>query len=273
MVKFYFNFMLRIFLITVLFFLSQTSFSVGQGVVAWGSQEGVERLSSSLHKVDFFKLVNNFAPQTNKIFCGPASAAIVLNSLRARNVNFNLPEDASLLKKQDLIYLPIKDGWSPFYKRYTSNNVLTKSPKARAFILGKPVKAQDGKLFKDFGLQLYQLSALLKAHNLAVATYVVNDKANYNYLKQVLIDNLKIANDYVIVNYKRGSLNQPGGGHISPLAAYHQGSDSFLILDTAPNTADWVWVDADLLISAMSTFDTVENRGFVTVREHYKDYH
>ncbi|MCP3939998.1 MAG: hypothetical protein GY710_00755 [Desulfobacteraceae bacterium] len=62
-------------------------------IVNWGTTEGIHRLEESKYKIDFFKLANNFEGQTNKIFCGPTSAAIILNSLRIRNKALTLPQD------------------------------------------------------------------------------------------------------------------------------------------------------------------------------------
>ena len=73
--------------------------------------------------------------------------------------------------------------------------------------------------------------------------------------------------DYVIVNYDRATLGQTGGGHISPLGAYDQLSDSVLVLDVNPTGHPWVWVEATALFKAMATKDTVENRGYLLVRE------
>lgn len=67
------------------------------------------------------------------------------------------------------------------------------------------------------------------------------------------------------MNYLRSALGQPGGGHISPLGAYDDKTDSFLVMDVNPNTAPWVWVKASDLIGAMRTFDVKENRGFLLV--------
>jgi len=38
-------------------------------------------------------------------------------------------------------------------------------------------------------------------------------------------------------------------------------------LDVNPNKARWIWVKSIDLISAMSTFDTVENRGYLLIKE------
>lgn len=235
-------------------------------LVYWGEAEGIERLSQSQHKVDFFKLANQFESQSNKFFCGPTSSAIVLNALRIRKQGLLLPEDPTLVSAADKQYLPNPE-WSPLYQRYSQNNVLELSPKPREVIFGKPVTKANGELGRDFGLQLHQLGALLEAHQLAITVRIADEQLTDEQIKQELIANLGNRDDYVLINYYRKTLNQPGGGHISPLAAYHQGSDSFLIMDVTPNKADWVWVDSATLIASMRTHDTVANRGYVLIAE------
>lgn len=237
-------------------------------LVNWQSELGMQRFAAAQIKNDFFKLANHFESQTNKLFCGPTSATIVLNTLRIRKDVLALPEDTSLLQSKDLQYMPAVDtGFSPFYQRYTQNTVLNKSPKSRANVLGKPFTTETGEEKKDIGLQLQQLAELLTAHQLNVTKHVVSDDTNASLIKETIINALKQDDVYVIINYHRSKLKQPGGGHISPLAAYDQNSDSFLVLDTNPNRADWVWVNSQTLISAMRTFDTQENRGFVVIQE------
>ena len=99
-------------------------------------------------------------------------------------------------------------------------------------------------------------------------TRVVDESADAAAVRRELAANLATGDDFVLVNYARRSLGQPGGGHISPLGAYDERSDSFLIMDVNPNRAPWVWVRSDDLIAAMRTFDTVENRGYLLVSEH-----
>ncbi len=235
-------------------------------VIGWNSDEGIYRLENSRYKIDFFKLANHFESQENKLFCGPASATIVLNTLRVRNGQIAPPHDKTVIKSGEMLFLP-KGNWTPFYHRYTQNSIFLKSPKSRIEVLGKPVQHEADKLEKDFGFQIHQFQRLLNAHGLEAKLRIVDEKLSEKTIRDEIIANLKTANDYVIVNYKRTPLGQKGGGHISPIAAYHQPSDSFLILDVAPNKADWVWVNARLLIRAMRTFDTVENRGYVLVKE------
>ena len=254
-----------------------TAVSTDQPIVDWGSPEGVGRLEESKYKIDFFKLANHFESQHNKIFCGPASATIVLNSLRVRNGVVQLPEDKTLLSPADLKYFSSKT-WSPFFPRYTQNNIFLSSPKSREQVLGENQLDKQGEVIinskgkpqKDRGYQLHQLGELFKAHGLDTQIRVVDQALDAETIKQEIIANLGTAGDYVVINYKRATLHQPGGGHISPLGAYHKASDSFLVMDVTPNKADWVWVKAELLLSAMRTFDTVENRGYLLIRESVK---
>ncbi|NOQ12971.1 MAG: phytochelatin synthase [Methyloprofundus sp.] len=251
-----------------------TATSSDRPIINWGSAEGISRLEESQYKTDFFKLANHFESQHNKIFCGPTSAAIVLNSLRVRNGAIQLPQDKTLLSQADLTYLTSKK-WSPFFKRYTQNNIFLNSPKSRELVLGEKLLNGQGEVMingkgkpkKDRGFQLQQLGGLFKAHGLNTKVRVIDQHLDTQTIKKEIIHNLKTADDYVIVNYKRSVLNQPGGGHISPLGAYHQVSDSFLVMDVTPNKADWIWVKAGLLLNAMRTFDTVENRGYLLLSE------
>ena len=70
--------------------------AVAQGLVAFASDEGMARLARSPAKVDFPALANQFEAQTNSLFCGPTTAAIVLNAVRARSSG--LPRDRGRLR-------------------------------------------------------------------------------------------------------------------------------------------------------------------------------
>ena len=232
-------------------------------LVEWGSGESAERLSRSSHKTDFFPLSNHFISQDNAIFCGPVSSAIVLNALRLGKRE-GLPRDRQSIAEDELAWLP--PGADPFYGKYTPNNVLNDRTKTRLEVLGKPILI-EGDRRSDFGLQLGQLAQVLRSHGLEVVTRVVDDGADGAAIRREIAANLAAGDDYVLVNYARRALGQKGGGHISPLGAYDEGSDSFLVMDVNPNRAPWVWVRSDELIAAMRTFDTVENRGYLLVSD------
>ena len=232
-------------------------------LVKWVSGESAERLSRSSHKMDFFPLSNHFISQDNAIFCGPVSSAIVLNALRLGKRE-GLPRDRSSIAEDERGWL-WKDA-DPFYGKYTPNNVLTEKTKTRLEVLGKPILI-GGEAKRDYGLQLRQLARVLRSHGLRVVTRVVDPGADAVAIRREIAANLAAGEDFVLVNYARRALGQPGGGHISPLGAYDARSDSFLIMDVNPNRAPWVWVAAEDLITAMRTFDTVENRGYLLVSD------
>ena len=232
-------------------------------LVEWNSEESISRLSRSSHKTDFFPLSNHFVSQENKIFCGLASSVIVLNAFRLRQKE-SLPQDKKSIEKSERKWLPTE--FNPFFGKYTPNNILNNQTKKKIEVLGKPIQI-NGKMKKDYGLQLRQLAQVLRANQLNVTIRVVNEAMDAKVIKQEIIKNLTNQNDFVLVNYDRKSLGQKGGGHISPLGAYDQDSDSFLIMDVNPNKAPWVWVKSKDLIEAMRTFDTVENRGYLLISE------
>ena len=254
--------MARFWIVSV-FAVLLTARAVAAPLVEWTSEESLDRFTRSAHKADFFPLSNHFVSQDNKIYCGPASSAIVLNALRLGKRD-ELPRDRSPIAAKDMAWLP--EGFDPFLGKYTPNNVLMTGTKTVAEVLGKPIEI-EGEWKKDFGLQLHQLAQVLRTHGLSVTMRVVEDDTAAEPLLDELARNLATRNDYVLINYSRKSLGQTGGGHISPLAAYDRTSDSFLIMDVNPNRAPWVWVEAADLIAAMRTFDTVENRGYLLISD------
>ena len=234
--------------------------SVDAALVAFGSDEGIARLARSTAKADFAPLANQFEAQLNSSFCGPTSAAIVLNTLRNRSAD--LPRDHGRLRADDLRNLP--SGADPIVPRYTQDNVIAKGDKTRAQVLGEPVMI-NGVQKRDFGYQLRQFAQMLAAHGVVVRAVVVDDAKPEAAIRAELIANLARAGDYAVINYRREAVGQRGGGHISPLGAYDAASDSFLVLDVNPATADWVWMPTATLVRGMRTFDTLENRGYVIV--------
>lgn len=229
-------------------------------LVPFATDEGMARLGRSDAKMDFAVLANQFEAQYNGAFCGPTSAAIVLNSRHSRSAD--LPRDHTRLRKDDVQFMPA--GADPIVPRFTQDSVIDRGPKTRAQVLGEPI-TMGGKQIQDFGYQLRQFDAMLRANALNTTVVVVDDARAEQAIRADLVDNLARGGDYVIVNYRREAVGQKGGGHISPLGAYDAASDSFLVLDVNPAAAGWVWMSAATLVKGMRTFDTVENRGYVLI--------
>ena len=105
------------------FALDNAPASVVQELVPFSSDEGLARLSRSTAKVDFPALANQFEPQSNAAFCGPTSAAIVLNAVRGRGAD--LPRDRSRLRAEDLQFVP--SNFDPTIPRFTQDNVIRRA--------------------------------------------------------------------------------------------------------------------------------------------------
>lgn len=231
------------------------------GLVAFASDEGLARLSRATGKADFAALANQFEAQSNMAFCGPTTAAMVLNALHG--ASRDLPRDRSRLRAEDLRHLP--GGFDLSVPRHTQDNVIGKGRKTRAQVLGEPVTV-NGKQIRDGGYQLRQLDEMLGAHDLVTRLVVVDEQKSEAEIRTDLVANLRRAGDYVIVNYKREAVGQRGGAHISPLGAFDAESDSVLVMDVNPASATWVWMPMATLIRGMRSFDTVENRGYILVQ-------
>ncbi len=232
-----------------------------QTLVPFASAEGLERLARASAKHDFAPLANQFEAQATIAFCGPTSAAIVLNASHPQDRE--APRDRSRLLPADAQYLP--KSLDLTVPRHTQESVIATGKKTRAQVFGEPTTV-DGKAVRDGGYQLRQLDELLQAHKLATRLVIVDATTREDDIRQDLVDNLSRAGDFVVVNYRREAVGQSGGGHISPLGAYDAATDSVLILDVNPSHYPWVWMPITTLIQGMRTRDSVENRGYILVQ-------
>ncbi|EOS95374.1 phytochelatin synthase family protein [Erwinia tracheiphila] len=232
-------------------------------IVDWQSAEGIQRLSQASVKQDFFSLAPQFEGQNNKVYCGVASATIVLNTLRLHE-NKKIAPDTSLISTEDRAYFPKKNGWLPFWNRYTQTSVVEYSSKPRIEIFGKP-QTPGGQA--DYGLHLEDERRLLTNAGLNVSAVPVKEITQQEKMKKDIIVAMKQDNSFVIVNFLRSAIGQTGDGHFSPLGAYDAKSDSFLIMDVSNTEHPWVWVDSQTLFKGMHTLDGAEYRGYLIVKE------
>lgn len=232
-----------------------------QMLVPFVSEEGGERLARATAKKDFAALANQFEAQATIAFCGPTSAAIVLNALHPQGNE--APRDRSRLLPEDARYLP--KNLELTVPRHTQESVIAAGKKTRAQVFGEPARIND-KAVRDGGYQLRQLDEMLQAHNVVTRLVIVNADVAEGDVRKELIDNLSRAGDFVIVNYQREAIGQADGGHISPLGAYDAATDSVLILDVNPSRYPWVWMPLATLLKGMRTRDVVENRGYILVQ-------
>jgi len=116
------------------------------------------------------------------------------------------------------------------------------------------------------GITLQQLRSLLASTGVK-ATAIHGSTLDLAALRRLVIANQANPSDRLLVNYLRTSIGQEGGGHISPLAAYHAPTDRVLILDVARYRYPSVWVPLATLWQAIRTTDPDSSlsRGLVIV--------
>lgn len=215
--------------------LAQT-LTLPKNLIKFHSPEGERLLIESKAREDFFPLSTQFVTQNNQAYCGVASMVMVLNSLE--------------------IPAPPAPQYSPFHV-FTQDNFFDNE--ATRKVLDPTVAARQG-------MTLDQLGQLLDSYHVNVKVFHAGDTSLQDFRK-LASENLKQPNNFVIVNYLRKEIGEEKGGHISPLAAYNQQTDRFLILDVSRYKYPPVWVKTADLWKAMATVDPASSktRGFVFV--------
>ncbi len=212
------------------------------GLIDFRSADGEKFLLESNALDDYFPLSIAFVTQKTQAYCGVASIVMALNAL-------NVPA-------------PSTPDYQPFHT-FTQDNVLDDATDA--------VLPHD--LLARRGMTLDQLGALLALRPVSVAVHHAADET-LDAFRATVRAPLQSGDRFVIVNYLRRALGQETGGHISPLAAYDEKADRFLILDVARYKYPPVWVKAADLFDAMNTTDASNggrSRGYVVVGKSGQD--
>jgi hypothetical protein len=207
-------------------------------VIGLATPEGEALLFGAEARSDYFPLSIHFTTQVNPAYCGPATIAMVLNAL-------DVPRPAS----------DMTTGLGMF----DQENIFT--PAAAA------VKPASAILSPPYGMTLNELGGILAAHDLKVHVVHAAD-SDLETFRKTAIAQIEDDDHFILVNYLRKAIGQEAGGHISPLGAYDEDTDRFLILDVTRYKYPPVWVEAGLLFDAMNTIDSDNSdktRGYVSV--------
>ena len=215
--------------------LAVATLPLPQGLVAFDSPEGRALLFRSTANADYFPLAEHFVTEEHLTYCGPASMVMVLNGL-----GVPAPETPEFGE----------------YRYFTQDSLF-----ARADVR----EIADPDAVSKNGMTLREVGAALGQYGVNVTVYHA-DESSLDEFRRLAAENLAREGDFIIVNYLRTAVGQVGGGHFSPVAAYDEESDRFLILDVARYKYPPVWVPAEDLFSAMDTVDSDsgERRGFIS---------
>lgn len=200
------------------------------------SPEGETLFFESGAREAYFPISAQFVTQKTQSYCGVASMAMVLNALHAP--------------------APSSPEYQP-YRTFTQDNLLDATTDA---VLPRAIVARQGMTLDQLGALLALRGAATEVHHAA--------EGGLDAFRAAARSALGVRDHFVVVNYLRSALGQQTGGHISPLAAYDDKADRFLILDVARYKYPPVWVKASDLFDAMNTPDSVNGgkmRGYVLV--------
>lgn len=231
---------MRKILNTILFLISLTWHSLTfaalplpNNLIALASPAGTRLLQESPQQQKFLALITHYTAQKTQTYCSIATSAIVLNALK--------------------IPAPIDPAYKP-YAYFTQDDFFT--PAITQIIAPEEV----GK----HGMDLATLGKVLATFPLQVQIVHASEVSLPQFRSQVVMA-LKKPRTVVIANFLRSAIQEQGGGHFSPIAAYNKRTDRFLILDVAPYKYPAMWVTAQDLLASMQTIDTDSkiSRGFI----------
>jgi len=198
---------------------------------------GEQRLVGATQKHQFFAVEPYLETQQNLAFCGPASMVAVLNSLDVAR--------------------PVADVLYP-YPFFTQSNIFNADT--------RPVKSYAQVATR--GMTLDEVGRFLVALGVKVSTRHA-EGMTLEELRALVATTLADPDKRLIVNFNRKVLGEIGGGHLSPLGAFDQASDSVLLLDVARFKYPPTWVPLADLLPAMQSPDpdSGQSRGLIVVEK------
>lgn len=202
--------------------------------ITWDSPEGTKRMESSTAKVNFMSFLRYYESQMRPSYCGVATAVIALNALSIE------PPESKIFGKFRLFN----------QEEFFDGAMGTVLDKENALV---------------FGLNLNELALALNTQPVEVEKYEALTMTD-DEIRALMISALTDSEKGLIALYSRQGLKQLGDGHWSPVVAYDERTDSFLILDVARHKYPPVWVDAAAFINSMRVPDGELSRGFLILR-------
>lgn len=237
--------------------------SYKSSIINWYSPEGIKRFENSQYKKDYYQLAHMFQPQINPLYCGIASSVIVLNAMR-------LPQGK--VENQTQIQIKKPEVWGggfvPFksYSQQTFLNSETDKVKKKEIIELKNIGSKQ-KEDLDPGLTLTQLSQILESYQVNVSKHHAQGENNLQIFRSHLKKYLSEDKHFILANFKGKIMGSQTGGHISPIAAYDEKSDSLLLLDVAGHKQPWHWVPVNLFYKGMNSLDGKQYRGWLILKD------
>lgn len=209
--------------------------SVPPTLTALTQPAGQKRLTSTADNQSYWPLSAYFETQKNQAYCSVATSVMALNALGIQRPKSSLYPDFPYFSQDD------------FFRSVD------------------PDIANPARVSME-GMTLDQLADVLKSFPVSVRKYRATDLTLAQF--RDLIRSTTLHGDrFVLLNFKRTSIGEVGGGHWSPLAAFDAATDSALLLDVARYKYPPVWVPLSQLYAGALEVDSVSGlaRGVVII--------
>jgi hypothetical protein len=206
-------------------------------LVWFSSQEGRQLFSRSMQNAQaesYFPLTEQFLTQSAPPNCGPATLAMVLNSLRI---------DPGRVWK---------NPW-----RWFTEETLTSCHSIDS---------------SEVGTTMHKFALIAECNGTTAQTFFA-EKSTVKFFRSLVRKVTATHTQRLVVCFDRAALGQTGTGHYSPVAAYDAETDRVLILDVARFKYPPYWVPVEDLFKAMVPIDecTGKSRGFFVVSHEPSD--
>jgi hypothetical protein len=201
---------------------------MSEGHVPLASPRGGELLGScgAAHQVKALRLLAHGEVQYHLHACGVASAVMVLNA-------------TGIPRPESPLHAP---------RRYFTQ---------AGFFSAAAAAVKPDHAVRVDGLTLRELGQMLTAWGLTVEVRHADEGSRESLLHEIAA-RLASPTGFVIANFHTGTLyGGQGGGHFSPLGAWHAADHRWLVLEVARYRREAAWVTAAALWQAMATTDPV----------------
>lgn len=233
--------------------------TLGKNLVVFYSSEGINRFEESDFKDDFYQLVNFYQSQINPLYCSAATGSTLVNAIKYNELNSQKVSEVKIPTGK-IIEFPLitQQGFFNEQTNLIKNSDIIHFKKKNSDDIYDPGLSLDD--FAKILTSTYQLN-VIKKH---ISKNNVNEINDFRrIIKEVLSDK----NRFIAVNFNGKIIGNKTGGHISLIGAYHEKSDSVLILDTALHKNPWYFVDIEDLFTAMNSVDFKTYRGYLIINK------
>lgn len=227
-------------------------------IVNWAKPEAQQRLQNNPYSKLFFHLAPFYQPQMNPLYCGVASAVIVLNALHQ-------PFDYAPANSMLNVKVPGTEEIILF-SAFSQTNLLsdtTQNVKPKAVVEYR--EKNDQGMYRP-GLSLLELKGILQSYGAEVKeifpAFEKKSSEGLEIFRRVVKETCNNTFQYLIIHFRSDLIGGIPRGHISPIGAYHEATDTVLVMDVASHKGPWYWALASELYQAMSAvYDTQPQGG------------